>query len=149
MALMRRNSNFFPSLPSVMSDFLNDDLVDWSNFQGRNAFPATNISENDNEFLVELAVPGLRKEDIKVNVNKGILTVSSERSEEKTHDGDGKYSRKEFSYQSFQRSFTLPENILESEKINAKYNDGVLCITLPKKEESKQKPQISREISVV
>lgn len=97
--------------------------------------PAVNITENENEYLVSLAAPGLKKEDLKIDVNANMLTISSEKQETK-EEKDKKFTRKEYNYSSFSRSFTLPDEI-NSEKIEARYEDGVLQITLPRKEEAK------------
>ncbi|MDX1283935.1 MAG: Hsp20/alpha crystallin family protein, partial [Draconibacterium sp.] len=95
----------------------------------------------------DVAAPGLAKNDFKVNYNNGRLVISSERkhnSEEK--DGE-KITRREFSYQSFQRSFTVPENIVNADKISANYNEGILHVVLPKREEVKPKP--ARDIKIL
>jgi len=105
--------------------------------------PAVNISETDTDFLIELAVPGLKKEDFKISVDKNVLTVSAEKKSENNQEGK-KFSKREFSYTSFVRSFTLPETIDHS-KIDAAYADGILKLTIAKKEEAKVQ---SREIAV-
>ncbi|MEZ5104128.1 MAG: Hsp20/alpha crystallin family protein [Draconibacterium sp.] len=143
--LAKRSENYFPS---IFDRFFNSDLMDWnlSNFSSTNtSLPAVNVKETDNEFIIDVAAPGMEKKDFKVNFQNNILTVSSEKKDER-EEKNGKYSRKEFSYQSFQRSFTVAENSIDSEKINAKYNDGILHITLPKREEVKPKPL--REIKI-
>jgi len=94
--------------------------------------PAVNITEQKNEYHVSLAVPGLKKEDFKIDIDGNILTISSEK-EESREEKEKKFTRKEFSYSSFSRSFTLPEEI-NREKIEASYEDGVLNLTLPRKE---------------
>ena len=98
--------------------------------------PAVNITEHKDEYKVSLAAPGLKKDDFKIEVNGNILTISSEKEESK-EDFDKKFTRKEYSYSSFSRSFTLPEEI-NQEKIEAKYEDGVLKISLPRNEEAKK-----------
>lgn len=97
--------------------------------------PAVNITENENEYLVSLAAPGLKKEDLKIDVNANMLTISSEKQESK-EEKDKKFTRKEYNYSSFSRSFTLPDEI-NKDNIEARYEDGVLHITLPRKEEAK------------
>lgn len=149
MTLARLSDTMFPSIPSLFNRFFEGDLMDWANlnFAGADStLPAVNIRENDNEFMIEVAAPGMKKQDFKVNYDNGRLTISSERKEEK-EEKDGKYSRKEFSYQSFRRSFTVPENVVNGEKIEAKYSDGILHITLPKREEVKPKPVKEIKIS--
>lgn len=87
-----------------------------------------------------MAAPGMNKEDFKVELDGNVLTITSERKDEnETKDGE-RYSRREFSYQSFQRSFQLPKEVVDAEKIEAKYENGVLRLLVPKKEEAKPKP---------
>jgi HSP20 family protein len=105
--------------------------------------PAVNIAETENSFAIELAVPGLKKEDIKINLDKNLLTISAEVKKEETTEVKN-YSKKEFSYNSFSRSFTLPESV-DQNKIEAAYTDGVLKLTVAKKEEAKVQ---AREIAV-
>lgn len=139
----------FPTFPSFFDNFLSRDLMDWnnSNFSGINStLPAVNISEDDESFLIEVAAPGLVKENFKVNFDKNRLVISSEQKEEK-NEGNQKYTRREFSYQTFQRSFSLPEGAVDSDKISAKYVDGILLVSLPKREEVKPKP--AREIDIM
>ncbi|HEU4632600.1 MAG TPA: Hsp20/alpha crystallin family protein [Flavisolibacter sp.] len=107
--------------------------------------PAVNISENGDQYRLTMAVPGLKKEDFKIDVAGNTLTIRSEK-EEKKEDKDENYSRREYSYSSFSRSFTLPDDV-KSEAIEARYSDGVLHIQLPKKEEAK-KTVIQKAISV-
>jgi HSP20 family protein len=105
--------------------------------------PAVNIAETENEFEVELAVPGLKKEDFKINLEKNVLTVSAEKKAEEVN-GNKKYSKREYSYSSFTRSFTLPQSA-DQNKIEADYTDGILKLTIAKKEEAKI---VTREIAV-
>src|SRR5699024_5061213 len=108
--------------------------------------PSVNIKETKDNFVVEVAAPGMRKEDFKIELDNNIMTISSERSEtEGDKDKEGNYTRREFSYQSFQRSFTLP-NTIQGENVSAQYKDGVLNIVIPKREEAKQKPSRIIEI---
>jgi HSP20 family protein len=105
-----------------------------------------NVKENENEFQIEVAAPGMKKDDFKVNFDNGRLTISSESREEKSEKDGGKYTRREYRYQSFQRSFTVPESVVDGEKIQARYTDGILNISLPKREEVKPKP--AKEIKI-
>lgn len=149
MTLMKRSNPVFPSFPSLLDNLWSRDWMDWSNLNYSNTnttLPAVNVLENDNEFMIELAAPGMKKEDFRINLENNILTISSERKEEKEEKKD-QYSRREFSYQSFQRSFTLPEYHADREKVSAKYTDGILHITIPKREEAKPKPAREIEIS--
>lgn len=105
--------------------------------------PAVNIAETENEFEVELAVPGLKKEDFKINLEKNVLTVSAEKKAEEVNDNK-KFSKREYSYSSFTRSFTLPQSA-DQNKIEADYTDGILKLTIAKKEEAKI---VTREITI-
>jgi HSP20 family protein len=98
--------------------------------------PAVNVTEHKDEFRVELAVPGMKKDDFKIDVDGNMLTISSEKEESK-EEKDKKFTRKEYNYSSFSRSFTLPDEI-NKEKIDAKYDNGILKIALPRKEEAKK-----------
>lgn len=138
MSLIKRNQDAW--LPSIFEDLFNDSrLADVSNFGG--TLPAVNIKETADDFKVEVAVPGKKKDDFNIELDQNVLTISSEtknENEEKTEDGT--FTRKEFNYTSFKRAFTLPDSV-EQDKIKAVYKDGVLNITVPKREESKQKPK--------
>jgi HSP20 family protein len=145
MTLARRNENY---LPSFIDRFFNNELMDWgtSNFSRTNtSLPAVNVKETDDDYFIEVAAPGMTKKDFSINFQNNILTISSEKQNEK-EDSDDSYTRREFSYQSFQRSFTVPGNDVDSDKISASYNDGILNIKLPKREEVKPKP--AREIKI-
>ena len=149
MALVRlSDSNRNSLFPSLIDRFFEGDLLSpidimgntW-NFSGTNTtLPAVNIKENDNEYEIEVAAPGMRKEDFKVNYDNGRLTISSERKEEKKESNGEKVARREFSYQSFQRSFTVTEDTVNTDRIGAKYADGILYVTLPKSEQAKPRP---------
>ena len=142
--LVKSNGTLFPAMPSLFDDFLSKDLFDWSNNNWRSSgatLPSVNVSETNDNFAIEVAAPGMKRDDFKVELDNNVLTISSELSDNKEEkDNEGHYSRREFSYQSFQRSFALPENKVEGEKISARYTDGILHITVPKKEEAKVKP---------
>jgi HSP20 family protein len=126
-------SDVFDSL--INDSFLSDKLIA--------RVPAVNIAETENEFHVELAVPGLKKEDFKISLDKNVLTVAAEKKAENVEEGK-KFSKREYSYNSFVRSFTLPESADQS-KIAADYADGILKLTIVKKEEAKFQ---TREIAV-
>ena len=145
MSLIRRNKNLLPSLSRFWDDddFFNRGIMSWgqSNFSDSNTtLPAVNIRETDDNYAVEMAAPGMKKEDFKIELDNNVLTISAEKTEEHEENGKEKYSRKEFSYQSFQRSFNLPKEVVDEDKIEAHYKDGVLHLTIPKKEEAKQRP---------
>lgn len=133
--IVRRNNsnNFMKPFPSVFSEmFDNHNNHFEGNYIPQNAIPAVNVKENKKDFKIELAAPGMKKNDFNVDVNNGVLTISSEKEENSEVDEEN-YTRKEFSFSSFKRAFTLPENI-NNENIEAKYEDGVLEVTLKKKE---------------
>ena len=145
MALVKRNhDNYFPtqSFGSLLDQLFNTDMFDWpsSNFSQTNTtLPAVNIKEEASRFTVEMAAPGMKKEDFKLEVDNNRLTISSEFKSEKEEVDKDKYTRKEFSYQSFVRTFNLPETV-DADKIKASYQNGVLSLDIPKKEEAKPKP---------
>jgi HSP20 family protein len=144
MALVRFSNQF----PSLFDRFFGNEMFDWSNrnFSNTNTtLPSVNIKESPDNFEVEVAAPGLTKKDFKIELNHDLLTISSEKEvENETKDGQ-QFSLREFSYQSFSRSFTLP-NTADAEKIGAKYENGILKIVIPKKEEAKPKP--ARQIAI-
>lgn len=146
MSLVKWNNQGenFPAYSNFFDDFFTRDLNN-GNLRGAN-LPAVNISEDDDNFEVEVAAPGLKKEDFKINLENNLLTISGEHKEESEEKEGKKISRREFSYTSFNRSFTLPETV-KAEDINAKYEDGVLRLTLPKKEEAKKQPPKQIEVS--
>lgn len=94
--------------------------------------PSVNVKETENEFVVEVAIPGVKKEDVKVELNENVLSISSETKKE-TDESNEKYTRKEFSYSTFKRSFTVDEDSIDTEKIEAKFENGLLNIHLAKK----------------
>lgn len=149
MTLAKLSSNWFPSTPSIFDRFFDGELMDWNrtNFSSTNStLPAVNVRENNNEFQIEVAAPGMSKEDFKLNYDNGRLTISSEHKDQKEEKEGEKVTRREFSYQSFQRSFTVAEEAVDSNKIAANYQNGILYITLPKREEIKPKP--AKEIKI-
>ncbi|CAM1340658.1 Hsp20/alpha crystallin family protein [Tenacibaculum aestuarii] len=134
--MLLKNTDF-PALPNVFNDFFRD----WSstNFSDTNTtLPAVNIKNNENEFTVDVAAPGMSKDDFQINIENDILTISSEKKEDK-EETDDNYTRKEYSYMSFKRSFTLPKGIVDYEKIKATYKNGELKINIPKLEALKSK----------
>ena len=146
---MKRYNPEFPSIPSLFDNLWSRDWMDWANlnFSTTNTtLPAVNVIEKDDEFAIELAAPGMKKEDFKIHLDGNVLTISSERKEHK-EDKKANYSRREFSYQSFQRSFTLPEATVERDKVTARYSEGILNIHIPKRDEAKPKPAREIEIS--
>jgi len=141
--LVRQNATLFPSLPSLLEDFFNRDWAD-STLANQNysaTLPAVNVQETNETYIIEVAAPGMKRDEFKVELDNHVLTISSQREEKhEEHNENGNYTRREFNYQSFQRSFTLPENRVVGEKISARYVDGILHITVPKNDEAKVKP---------
>jgi len=144
MSLVR----FSNHLPSMFDRFFEGDLFDWSNhnFSMTNTtLPSVNIKENTGEFKVEVAAPGFDKDDFKLELNHDVLTISSEKQIENEAKENEHYSKREFSYQSFTRSFTLPDSA-DSERIDASYDKGILHVSIPKREDAKPKPSRMIEI---
>jgi len=137
------NKGFNSAYNDVFESFFNaDQLLSKS---AVNRIPAVNIAENENEFQIEIAAPGLNKEDFKINLEKDQLSVSAGKQEENQEViGNKKYNRREYNYSVFSRNFTLPETV-DTNKIQAEYKDGILFIYISKKEELKIQ---SREISI-
>ena len=144
MSLTKRNWNLINSFPTLLSDdFFARDFFNWDTSNNSNTgttIPAVNIKETANAFEVEMAAPGMTKKDFRIELDNNILTITSEKNMEQEQKDGERYSRKEFSYQSFQRTFTLSKEVVDDEKIEAKYENGVLYLVIPKKEEVKQKP---------
>lgn len=137
MSLIKTNKNG-DLFPSFMTDFFDTDRFltpNWFRTGFESAVPSVNIKENGKEFHIELAAPGFTKGDFKISVEDNILTISAEKEEEKKEENE-RYTRKEFSFNSFSRSFTLPGTV-NADKVDAKYTDGILNLSIPKKEEAK------------
>lgn len=140
MTLVKWNKTKGPVFPNLLDNFIGNDF-----FTGEiSNYMPVNISETTDNFIIELSAPGFKKEDFKIEVDNGSLTVSGEYKREK-EDEEKTYTRKEFTYGSFKRSFNLPE-IVNDERIDAQYKDGVLKLVLAKKEEAKPKP--AKEIKI-
>jgi len=143
MSIIKRNGDLFNPMPGIFDDVLSRNLFNWGNSNFSNTgttLPAVNIKETGDSFEVELAAPGMKKEDFRVELEGTILTISSEKNQETEQNEDERYSRKEFSYQSFQRIINLPNQVVDLDKIKAKYENGLLHLVIPKREEARQKP---------
>ena len=143
MVPVRRNQNW---LPSIFNDFLGND---WLAERHNTTAPAVNIIEDENEYKVEVAAPGMTKEDFKVHINEDneLIVTMEKKAEQKEEDKKkGTYLRREFSYTKFQQSLLLPDNVVR-EKIAAKVENGVLTINLPKKEVTPTAP-VSHQIEI-
>ena len=150
MTLMKRNGNLLNSFPVLFDEFFNRDLFNWgqSNSSDTNTtIPPVNIKETNDNYEVEVAAPGMTRKDFKVELDGNMLTIRSEKSDEQQEREESNYTRKEFSYQSFLRTFNLPKEVVDADKIQAKYSDGVLHLLIPKKEEAKQRPPRLIQIS--
>lgn len=151
MSIVKRNngrvSNY--TMPSLLDDFFNRDVFNWgSNFtNSNNSLPAVNIKETPETFLVEMAAPGMEKKDFKIELDGHTLSISSEKQDQREEKEGESYNRKEFSYQSFYRTFHLPKDVVDADKIMAKYENGLLQLEIPKREEAKQKPARLIDIS--
>jgi Molecular chaperone (small heat shock protein) len=140
-SLIKTNEMF----PTVFEDFFKpwNEWFDNGGLWGKvMRMPAVNVTDNKDNFLVSVAAPGMKKNDFKIDINGDMLTISCEK-EETREEKEKKYTRKEYNYSSFSRSFTLPDNVTRS-KIEATYDDGVLHLRLPKSEESKKAAEIQR-----
>ncbi len=142
MTLIR--SNYFrPKSPWFFDDFASRNLFDWgfkNNSTTNTTLPSVNILENHDSFMVEMAAPGMNKSDFLIELDNEILTISSQKEALNQLKEDEHYSLREFSYQSFKRSFHLSKSVVDESKIKAKYDKGILRILIPKKEEAKALP---------
>lgn len=141
MSLTKRNEVMFPAL---MNEIFRPDWFGGTQ-NARTAVPAVNIKENQENFELELFVPGRSKDELIIEIDDSILTISSETKEEKEETKDN-FTRREFTLSSFKRAFTLPETVA-TDKIEASYNEGILKFNLPKKEEALPKPKRKIELS--
>lgn len=151
--LMRTNSG----LPSLIENFFGRDMNDFFSQAAMQNVPAVNVVEHADGFRIEVAAPGLKKDDFKLNLNHNNLTISAYKEErqeqpsgqsesgQQSSGGQERYTRREFSYTSFQRTFMLP-NSADADQIRANYEDGVLKIEIPKREEARVKPPRQIEI---
>lgn len=146
MTLVKFKRNQHPFASNIFNVF--DDFFNHTGFHPdpfKNRVPAVNISEEDHQYMIEVAAPGLTKSDFNVALDQDVLTISAAKKEESSDDGEA-YTRKEFNYTSFSRSFNVPDTI-DREKIAAKYSDGILHLTLPKKEVAKKEGPATIKIS--
>ena len=147
-SLMKTNGTLFPAIPSMLDDFFSKDWLDSTMADWRTSgstLPAVNVKETNDDYMIEVAAPGMKRGDFQIVLDNDVLTISSKR-EDSHEEKDGNYTRREFSYQSFQRSFSLPQNRVKGDEITAKYVDGLLRINVPKTEDAKVKP--AKQIAV-
>ena len=146
----KTNGSLFPAIPFLMDDFfgrnwLDSTLGDWRTIGS--TLPAVNVRETNDDYTIEVAAPGMKRDDFKVELDNNVLTISSQmENRHEENDQEGNYTRREFSYQSFQRSFSLPQNKVKGDEITARYVDGVLHVSVPKTDEAKTKP--AKQITV-
>lgn len=147
VAKQNSNSLTFPTWSNWIDELFNRDLpsVFTPNFNSGITLPKVNIRETKDAYFVDMAVPGIKKEDFHIDLDNQMLSISTETKQENENNEEN-LIRREFGYSSFKRTFSLPETINE-DKIKAAYRDGILSIHLPKKEEAKQKPARSIKIS--
>ena len=146
--LMKTNGSLFPAIPSLLDDFFGRDWLDSTMADWRTSgstLPAVNVQETNDDYMIEVAAPGMKRDDFKIELDNNVLTISSQQ-EDSHEEKDGNYTRREFSYQSFKRSFSLPQNRVKGDEITAKYVDGILRITVPKTDDAKVKP--AKQIAV-
>ena len=154
MLIVKRNGSLLNQLPTMFDDFFNRDMFNWnnSNFSNTNTtIPAINVKETADNYEVEVAAPGMSKKDFKVQLEGNVLTISSEKKVDNEQQDNEKentrYSLREFSYESFTRTFTLQKEVVDTDNIAARYEDGVLHLSIPKKETAKQQQPRMIEIS--
>lgn len=143
MTLINRKPS--TAMPRFFDSFLLKDMLELPQASAnglRSSFPAVNIKETKTGFELEMAVPGMEKKDFSIEVEKEVLSISlTRKEEEKVEEKDEKYRLREFSLQPFKRSFKLPEKTVDTEKIEAAYTNGILRLSIPKKEEEKLQPK--------
>lgn len=133
----KKRNGMFPSINSIFDNFFADDESLFLNWKNESVLPSVNVKNEKDSFCLEVAAPGLKKDDFKVEVDKGVLTISSETKNEEKEETDN-FTRQEFSYSSFSRSFWLPEDVKE-DNIAATYEDGILKLVIPKVEVASKK----------
>jgi HSP20 family protein len=144
MTIIRRMNDNYPVFQNWFEDFF-APVQNSSNNRFRASVPAVNIAEDENKYEIEFAVPGLTKSDFSINLENDLLIVKTEK-DNNSQETNSNYTRKEFNFSSFQRTFTIPESA-DGDKIKAEYKDGILSIEIPKKEEAKVKAPKQIEIA--
>jgi HSP20 family protein len=140
MTTLTKNSTrglptIYPTWNSPLDRFFKNDLINLWEKAMPDTIPSVNIKEQKDSYIIEMAAPGLKKDNFNIDVDGNILIISSEKESETQEGKDGDdFSRREYNYSSFSRSLTLPDNT-DTGKIKAKYNDGILALTVPKKED--------------
>jgi HSP20 family protein len=129
----------------MVDEIFNEDMFRTMGRDQTNTIPKVNVTENKDGFYLEVAAPGLKKEDFHINLDKNLLTIKASKETREEDKEEGRVTRREFNYTSFERSFTLPKSA-EITAIEAKYENGILELTVPKKEEAKELP--ARQIEI-
>lgn len=144
MSLLRRTGGMYPSF---MEDFFDDKWSGQGNgFDTGTKIPAVNIRESEEEFEIQVAAPGMEKKDFDLSIENNTLSISADRkSENEEKDAKGRFTKREFSFSSFKRSFSLPDSV-NDEHIKARYENGILKVEIPKKEEAR--PRSPRQITI-
>jgi HSP20 family protein len=141
--LTKSSSNRGGLWQNPIDRFFRNDFMDLLSKDVQLTVPSINISEGKNNYKIEMAAPGLKKDDINIDVDGGMITISCEKESESTNgngknsDNENTYTRREYNYSSFSRSFTIPDNA-NTEKMSAKYSDGILHLTIPKMQETER-----------
>ncbi len=148
MSLTRFNRRRFPWLGDRISTWLDTDSFFSDDFFTRDSdLPAMNIKENKDNFEIELAVPGFSKEDIEISMENDLLHICAKSRKEEVEEDQEGYTRKEFSYNSFDRKLQLPGSVNQEEEVKATYKDGILRLNLVKREDAKEPPKKMIEIA--
>lgn len=148
-SIAKKNGHMTSRMPSLLNDFFADDFFRSPFMPWRSevaTLPSVNIKETPEAFQIQVAAPGMKRDDFKVELDNNILSISSEQQAQNEENNQDNYMRREFSYQAFERNFTLPADQIEGNKIEARYVDGILSINVPKKEEARKKA--ARQIKV-
>ena len=147
--LVKSNRHNHPASNFFFDDFFGRDFFNFPAVEKKveATVPAVNVKETDEAFIVEVAIPGVNKEAVKIELNENVLSISSETKKEENEQNE-KYTRKEYSYSSFRRSFTIDEDAINTEAIDAKFENGILSIALPKKEAKQPEQKKIRTINI-
>ncbi|MET3878044.1 Hsp20/alpha crystallin family protein [Chitinophaga sp. OAE865] len=143
MSGIQKRRATFPSLFSLFDDPISREFFNWDNSNGSSSgttIPAVNIKETADNFEVQMAAPGMEKSDFKIQLDGNTLTITCDKESSMESNENEKFTRREFSYQAFQRTLLLPKDVVDQEGVTAKYDAGLLQLTIPKREEAKKKP---------
>jgi len=150
MSGIQKRRATFPSLFSFFDDPISREFFNWDNSNGSSSgttVPAVNIKETADNFEVQMAAPGMDKSDFKIQLDGNTLTITCEKESNLESNENERFTRREFSYQSFRRAFNLPEHLVQGDQLKATYKDGILQVMIPKAESAKKKPPRRIEIT--